>query len=194
VKRFVETAIERAGLSALLEARRAGDMTHVRATATSWGASDLMVLGAIADQCRSDGVGGVVRIHDRRDAEVTWVDPSPGASELDVLRAVAVARIASDAGARIGIDWSRHGLELAQVALGFGASDLVGPVTRKNGLPILADEKQKVKGQGMVDVVDLKRKEIAALVTHAGRVPVFTDAVRGLAGAAGEVAGAGLDS
>ena len=66
-------------------------------------------------------------------------------------------------------------MELAQVALGFGASELRGPITRKSGLPIYADEKTKVKGQGMVELSSIKRQEIAALVTHAGRLPMFID-------------------
>ena len=72
-------------------------------------------------------------------------------------------------------------MELAQVALGFGASDLRGPITRKSGLPIYEDEKLKVKGQGMVDLRSIKKREIAALITHAGRlvfVGITTDEVR----------------
>lgn len=177
--RFVDEAIAKAGLAPLLAARRSGDLETVRTTLASWGAADLMVLGAIADSTRADDVGDVVRIHERAalagEPEVTWVDASAHASELDFLRAVAVARIAARKGARIGVDWSKCGMELAQVALGFGASELRGPITRKSGLPIYADEKTKVKGQGMVELRSIKRQEIGALVTHAGRRPVFID-------------------
>lgn len=186
--RFVEEAIAKAGLGPVLAARRSGDLDTVRATVTSWGAADLLALGAVADLTRSDDVGDVVRVypaghhegrHERAPAtgeqEVTWVDASTHASELDFLRAVAVARIAARKGARIGVDWSKCGMELAQVALGFGASELRGPITRKSGLPIYADEKTKVKGQGMVELSSIKRQEIGALITHAGRHPVFVD-------------------
>lgn len=183
MSRFIEESIARAGLLPVLVARRAGDLETVRATATSWGAADLLALGAVADAVRAEDVGAVVRIHERAVAagepEVTWVETARETSELDFLRAVAVARIAAAGkGARIGVDWSQRGMELAQVALGFGASELRGPVTRKNGLPIYADEKLKVKGQGMVELRAIKRQEIGSLVTHAGRLPVFigTDA------------------
>lgn len=180
---FLEESIAKAGLLPVLTARRAGDLATVRATVTSWGAADLLALGAVADAVRTADVGTVVRIHERPVSEgepgVTWVETPRETSELDFLRAVAVARIAAAGnGARIGVDWSQRGMELAQVALGFGASELRGPVTRKNGLPIYADEKLKVKGQGMVELRAIKRQEIGSLVTHAGRQPVFlgTDA------------------
>lgn len=182
MSRFVEEAISKAGLLPVLTARRSGDLETVRTTLTSWGAADLLALGAVADAVRAEDVGELVRIHAAgdHDAAVTWVDASVCSSELEFLRAVAVARIAgrgAGAGraARIGVDWSKCGMELAQVALGFGASELRGPITRKSGLPIYADEKTKVKGQGMVELSSIKRQEIAALVTHAGRLPMFID-------------------
>ena len=188
--RFVEEAIAKAVLLPVLAARRAGDLETVRTTLTSWGAADLLALGAVADSVRTDDVGEVVRIHDHAgETDVTWVDASTHASELDFLRAVAVARIAGRKGARIGVDWSKCGMELAQVALGFGASELCGPITRKSGLPIYADEKTKVKGQGMVELRSIKRQEIGALVTHAGRLPMFVDDVPRSRESSQEVAG-----
>jgi len=175
VTRFVEEAIVRGGLGPVLAARRAGDMNAVRESAPSWEKADLLVLGAVADAVRAEDVGLVVRIHERDTRDVTWIELPVGAPELDVLRAVAVARILGGKGARIGIDWSRYGIELAQVALGFGASDLRGVMARKSGLPILEDEKKKLKGQGMVDLRSIRRREIAALVTHAGREPELVD-------------------
>lgn len=178
MSRFVENAIARAGLLPVLTARRAGDVESVRATIASWRSSDLMALGAVADLVRGEESGDEVRIYDVHDAggasealDVLWIEGMT--SELDVLRELAIARLTSPAGARIGIDWGRYGLELAQVALGFGATDLRGPVTRKSGLPILDDEAKKVKGQGMVDLKSLQRQEIASLMRYAGRDPVF---------------------
>lgn len=174
---FVEEAIAKAGLLPVLVARRSGDVDTVRASVTTWGAADLLVLGALADSVRTDDVGAVVRIYEGQTegSDVTWVDLSTGASELDFLRAVAIARIAARRGARIGVDWTKCGMELAQVALGFGASELRGPMTRKSGLPILEGEKLKLKGQGMVELRAIKKLEIAALVTHARRTPIFVD-------------------
>lgn len=177
MSRFVEQAIARAGLAPVLRARRAGEIEAVRATMDDWRHADLLALGAIADAVRSEEIGDVVTIHKPNDGSgVIWIEiPHEKATDLDVLRAVAVARIAGPPSARVGIDWGRHGLELAQVALGFGASDLRGAITRKSGLPILDDESRKVKGQGNVSLASIKKAEIAALVKHAGRLPSFAE-------------------
>lgn len=176
--RFIDRAIAAAGLLPVVEARRAGDMDAVHASAGLLRDADLLVLGAIADQLRADEIGDAVLIHASEvGPEVVWVSPRdvPTDGDLDVLREVALTRILSPREARVGVDWSRVGLELAQVALGFGASDLRGPFTKKNGLPILASDARKVKGGKLVDLASVKRREIAALVRHAGRVPSFTD-------------------
>lgn len=170
--RFIDRAIADAGLLPIVEARRAGNMDVV--TAEVFRDADLLVLGAIADGLRASEIGDVVRIHhDPAAAQVVWVAAS--ARDLDTLREVALARILSPREVFIGVDWSRVGLELAQVALGFGASELCGPITKKNGLPILASDARKVKGAKLVDLAAIKRREIAALVRHAGRFPSFTD-------------------
>jgi hypothetical protein len=168
--KFVEKAIVRAGLGKVLRARREGNLEAVRATVDEWRTLDILALGAVADAIRDEEMGDTVVIHRPGEGDaVTWIDAQ--ASDLDVLRAVAVARITGERGARIGVDWTRHGLELAQVALGFGASDLRGAVTRRSGLPILEEESRKVKGQGNVPLSSIRNAEIVALVRHAGRVP-----------------------
>jgi hypothetical protein len=176
VSRFVDGAIEAAGLSAIRPARHRGDLDAVRALLSPRVAAgiDLLVLGALADAIRSVESGDVVRVHDAASAAVTWVREVT--SELALLRAVAIARITGPIAASIGVDWGRHGLELAQVALGFGATDLTGPITRKSGLLISEDDLRKVKGEGMVARAALKRREIAALVRNAGRTCEFADA------------------
>ncbi len=166
MSRFVERAIERAGLSPLLEKRRRGE----RVEAGDWQKADLLVLGAVADQLRSEEIGETVAIHASPARGVRWVE---GTTDLELLRAVAIARI--EHGGHIGVDWGKTGLEVAQVALGFGASDLAGPITRKSGLPIYEDEAKKVKGEGMVELAALKRREITLLVKHAGRLASFLD-------------------
>ena len=181
MSRFVEESIVAAGLGPVLAAHRSGDREALGAAMAPVRAADLMVLGALADLVRSEDTGETVYVHERYGrggpslSEVTWIQSETGVSELDVLRAVATARMNATKGARIGIDWSQCGIELAQVALGFGATDLQGPMMRKSGLPIYEDETQKVKGQGMVELRSIRRREIAALVMHAGRVPVFVD-------------------
>ncbi len=173
--RFVEQAIARAGLAPVIPARERGDLDAVRALVASLGSVDLLPLGAVADAVRARECGATVRIHPNGDPNVRWIEIDAGQGELDLLRAIAVARVTSVAGARIGIDWGRYGLEVSQVALGFGATDLTGPITRKSGTLITEDDLKKVKGQGMVQASSLKRREIAALVRYAGRDCEFTD-------------------
>ena len=171
--RFVEQAIARAGLAPVLPARERGDLDAVRSLIASLGEIDLLALGAVADAVRALEGGDAVRVHPTASSDVLWIRDA--ASELELLRAVAVARIIGPAGARVGVDWGEKGLELAQVALGFGATDLTGPITRKSGLLISEDELKKVKGQGMVAASALKRREIAALIRNAGRSCEFVD-------------------
>lgn len=191
---FIEEAISRAGLGPVLAAKRAGDLDEVRRTIDSWGGADLMALGALADLLRAEEVGDVVRIHGEgeRAGGVLWVQAPAEATDLALLRAVAVARVAASRGARIGVDWARSGLELAQVALGFGATDLRGPITRKSGLPILEGESIKVKGEGKVALASIKARELADLVRYAGRTPVLAadEAREPARAAAQEVSGA----
>lgn len=175
MSRFIDKAIERAGLSPIFVLRAAGDLDAVRSLLAS-AETDLLVLGALADTIRSKENGDVVRVHPTADASVTWIRRT--GAELDLLRAVAIARITTERGTKIGVDWSEHGLELAQVALGFGATDLTGPITKKSGTLISADDLKKVKGEGMVASAALKRKEIAALIRSAGRECVMTDESR----------------
>jgi hypothetical protein len=56
------------------------------------------------------------------------------------------------------------GLEIAQVALSFGATDIAGPIASRRGLPLVdASDNQKL----------YKRREIAGFIERAGFVPVF---------------------
>lgn len=171
--RFLDQAIERAGLGPVLEARRRGDLSAVKEHLAALGEVDLLCLGAVADLVRTEEAGRAVRVHPTASPEVVWMKRTE--TELDLLRAVALARVTTDRGARIGVDWAEHGLELAQVALGFGATDLTGPITKKSGALIHEDDLKKVKGKGMVAVAALKRQEISALIRNAGREPEFVD-------------------
>jgi hypothetical protein len=179
VSSFVETAIERAGLGGVLPARRRDDLATVRSILASHPDVDLLILGALADLARKEECGDVVHVHPRGAEEalpggVEWISRA-SRTELDLLRAIAIARITMPRGTKIGIDWGTTGLEVPQVALGFGATDLTGPITRKSGDLIDADALKKVKGQGMVAQTSLRRLEIAALLQNAGRVCQFVD-------------------
>jgi hypothetical protein len=103
-----------------------------------------------------------------------------GAGELtglDLLREVAIARVTGPRGGHVRIDWDRCGLELAQVALGFGADELVGLIATKRGLPIAEGELLGIGKKSKRELAQVvKRKELADCVARAGRVAVFVRA------------------
>ena len=183
---LVVDAIARAGLADVAFARNTGDLERVRAQRDALSKADLLALGALADRVRQDEVGDVVRIFtnvkpDDGDDVVDMHAGGPdqtgrGAVGIEFLRAVAVARITGPRAAKVRVDWSKTGLELAQVALGFGASELVGPIASKRGLLIADDAQKKVKGEGMVSLQSMKQREIAALVRRSGRRAVIVSA------------------
>jgi len=177
MSRLVDQAIADAGLADLAQARRDLDFARLEALATSLGTADLLAVGALADRIRAEEVGDRVRVFagtpadEGRDVIVVAADDAGDRGQ--VLRRVACARILGPRAARVRVDWMSTGIELAQVALGFGASELAGPVLSRRGLPILSDSTKKVKGAGLVSSQLLKKKELSALVRMAGRVPVF---------------------
>lgn len=163
---LTERALLREGLLEVLDARKSG--ADLRAFIARLRDADLLALGALADAIRRDEVGEGVRVHLESIPE-----NAIRARGLELLRAVAIARITGARGARVCVDFGTSGLEIAQVALGFGASDLAGPIANRRGLPIAEDARKKIKGQGMVSLKALQREEIATLVRRAGREPVF---------------------
>jgi hypothetical protein len=176
---LAQEAIAREGLRPILDARRAGDMDAVRSLAPVLAKADLLAVGALADVVRDEEKGDLVRVY-------TNVRPAPGATTIEVhregggdgagmqlLRAVAIARITGPHAADVRVDWSEIGIELAQVALGFGANELVGPIANKRGLAIADDATKKVKGEGMVSLQAMKQRELAGLVRRSGRQVVI---------------------
>jgi hypothetical protein len=168
---LVERVLLREGLLEMLEARRAVE-PWPRATPAfekRLRDAELLAVGALADIIRREEVGSVVRLH------IGGVAPPDAitGSGLSLLRDVAIARITGARGARVCVDFGASGLELAQVALGFGASELAGPIANRRGLPIADDAQKKVKGKGLVALRALKQEEIATIVRRARREPVF---------------------
>jgi hypothetical protein len=180
VSALVDGAIESAGLLGVLAARREGSLSaaHIEQLRQA----DLLALGALADRVRSDEVGAEVRVYESLppDAgEAVILVPSDDAelTGLELLREVAVSRLAGPPGARVRVDWTRCGLELAQVALGFGADELVGVISTKRGLPIAPGDLAGVgKKSRLLPAQVVKRNELAGYVRRAGRVPVFVGA------------------
>lgn len=174
---LIQTAIERGGLGDVLAARRARDFAALERAVVRLEASDLLLLGALADVVRREEVGDEVRIYANTEAEPgDALVFGPTERGLALLRRVAMARLTGPLRARVRVDWGSVGLEIAQVALGFGASELEGPIANKRGLPIAEDATKKLKGQGMVSVQALAKKELAGLIRRAGREPVFASA------------------
>jgi hypothetical protein len=191
MSRLVDLAIDAAGLRPVLEARRAG--AALEAHLPQLRAADLLALGALADRVRAEEVGATVRIYTGAtgaprtgDAAGALLDDSgvvtiPSddreVTGLDLLREVAVARVMGPRAARVRVDWTRCGLELAQVALGFGADELAGFIATKRGLPIADGELSGVGKKSKRELAQVvKRKELAACVERGGRVPVFVRA------------------
>jgi 2-iminoacetate synthase ThiH len=175
---LVDRALASSGLLPIAEARRAGDLARVRDLAHVLETADLLAVGALADRIRADESGDVVRVYANaeadRGADVVSVSMADGARfGFVVLRRVAIARITGPKSARVRVDWAEAGLEVAQVALGFGASELVGPLANRRGLPIADASTKKVKGEGMVSSQALKKKELTELLRLAGRRAVF---------------------
>ncbi|HEY5240706.1 MAG TPA: hypothetical protein VIJ22_04535 [Polyangiaceae bacterium] len=176
---LVDRAIDAAGLSDVLAARRSGrvdegDVERLRR-------ADLLALGALADRIRATEVGDDVRVYTRPAPEdgdaVVLPCPEGDLTGLELLREVAIARITGPRGARVRVDWTRSGLELAQVALGFGANELAGFIANKRGLPMAEGEKLGVVGKkSRLEAAELvKRKELEGFVRRAGRTPRFDE-------------------
>ena len=175
-------ALTDAGLIDILHVRGVGDVEAIGRLQTrieELRGADLLSLGALADAIRVAEVGPIVRIYagiDSRPDAFTLRRASSTVAGIDFLRSVAIARVLRERSARLRVDWGDIGLELAQVALGFGANELIGPIADKRGLPIADGSAKKVKGQGTVSMQLLKRKELAGLIAIAGRTPMFVDA------------------
>ncbi|HEU4411034.1 MAG TPA: hypothetical protein VFS43_37625 [Polyangiaceae bacterium] len=164
-----ERAWERAGLSDLVARRLRGEAPSARELERAAGA-DLLALGSAADEVRRAECGDEVRIY-------CAGPPSPGplvrlvgAGEArrgtDLLRGLALERLAAPPGARFCWDYAALGLELAQVALAFGVSDWTGPARRGGALPLAGDPKH----------LPSRRDELSGYVARAGRRAVFVDA------------------
>jgi 2-iminoacetate synthase ThiH len=176
---LVDRAIAAAGLSNVLASRRAG--TVGEAGLAELREADLLALGALADRVRRDEVGDQVRIYAPPPQGDTGVIVFPyddrELTGLELLREIAVVRVTGPRGARVRIDWTRSGLELAQVGLGFGANELAGHIASKRGLPFADGELMGVgKRSRMEPAHVIKKKELAGFVRRSGRVPVFVRA------------------
>jgi len=89
----------------------------------------------------------------------------PGPSALDELREIAVGRLMLDNIAHVKAYWIMLGVEIAQLALAFGADDVDGTVVEEH---IYHDAGAKTPQQ-------VQREELVRWIRDAGRIPVERD-------------------
>jgi hypothetical protein len=164
---LVREKLERAGLLPVVEARADRRVPSAPGLWDELMRVDLLSLGAAADLARRAECGDDVRIYlpaapARNDLRVFGKgEPARGSS---FLRKIAALRLTSPIGVRFAVDFGVLGLEVAQIALSFGATDLAGPIASRRGLLLVdTDEPKKM----------VKRAEIAGFVERAGYRPVF---------------------
>lgn len=117
---------------------------------------DLLLLGGLADRMRAAERGDVVRLHlDRHSSEEVFANADNDAHTF--LRRIATARLT--VGGPIRVDAEAVGLQLAQVALTFGADEVVVPI-EKLSLEVYGNEEKRV----------LRERELVGLIRSAGRV------------------------
>jgi hypothetical protein len=130
---------------------------------------DLLALGAAADRARRHECSEEVQVYvpeapASSGDSLLLVGRGEDARGASLLRKIAVLRLTGRVGARIVIDFGLLGLEIAQVALSFGATDLAGPIAARRGLPMVETD----EGKRMV-----KRREMAGYIERAGFRAVF---------------------
>ena len=173
MSRLVQERLEGAGLLAWLDLRAQNRATADAELRERLARVDLLTLGAAADLVRRRECGEETRVYvpfpPAPSETLVLVGQTEAARGSLLLRKIAVLRLTASVGLRIAVDFGVVGLEIAQVSLSFGATDLAGPIASRRGLPLAdVDEARKL----------FKRAEIAGYVERAGFRPVFvaTDA------------------
>jgi hypothetical protein len=131
---------------------------------------DLLLLGALADKLRAAQRGEVVRLFiETPTDEVRTFDTADDAHTF--LRTIAISRLSGDGAIRV--DARGIGLQLAQVALTFGADEIIASVREENGKRSL-----EVYGGDDVNAREkevLRERELVGLIRSAGRVARVVD-------------------
>jgi hypothetical protein len=170
---LVARLLEREGLRPVLDLRERGVVPAAADVADLFARSEILALGAAADVARRRELADETRIHvptaPSPADDVVIVGPSAPARGTALLRHIASLRLGGPIGLRIVVDFGALGLEVAQVALSFGASDLAGPIASRRGLPLVDRDDQKKL---------VKRLQIAGYVERAGFRPVFVTETR----------------
>lgn len=166
--KLVLEAIERAGLGPLLARRERGEVPDDDAVVELLASADILALGAAADLARRRECSPEVRIFvpfaPPANFIVTVLGEREAARGTELLRGIAVLRLTGPIAQSIVLDFGVLGLEIAQVGLSYGATDLAGPIGARRGLPVVDDSKKVIK-----------RREIAGFVERAGFRAVFVN-------------------
>ena len=167
--RLLERALERAGLSEIRARALAGrglpdpDLARLRG-------EDALLVAGLADAVRAHFFGDDVRVlsNDAARREPGLLRPSfvgsgaQGITGQELLIEIAFARLAAPADRSLCVSFDALGLQLAQVALAFGADALCGDLAGKRVLPLL-------------DGPGARRVELQGLLERAGRGVRFVD-------------------
>jgi hypothetical protein len=186
---LTDRALARAGLADVLDARldppRAGD---ARATIeASLDGVDTLLIGAMADRVRDAERGEIVRMYletplDIDPTRLRLVAPSwrPSDGGLAFVRAVATARLLAPSGVSFIVDVERVGIQLAQLALAWGADAWL---VRLSTLALQVAEEDHDHDAGPLVSIGkkasindlersvLKERELAGLIRQARRHP-----------------------
>lgn len=163
IGRMLRTALQQAGLLELGERALRGEGLGLSDIAALERA-DLLLVAGLADAVRKQHRGDEVRLLSgaaaKREPELLRVNLDAGRSDgptgEELLRQIALARLATPSGRSVGVSFEQLGLELAQTALAFGADALWGDLETKRTLPLLTGKAAR-------------RQEIEGLVQRSGR-------------------------
>jgi hypothetical protein len=187
IRPLVRRALATAGLLELAERLLAGALPSADELAQLREA-DVLAVAALADLLRASGQGDEVLLVDlglvaeSALAGMAHARPVLGASEgatgLDVLREVALVRLATPMSQPVAVSSDALGEGLAQAALTFGASVVVGTFTRRGTLPLAGATSAEVPA-------NTKKSELAGRVARGGRRPRWLDSATQGTGDAG---------
>jgi len=185
IRPLVHRALERAGLVAIAERALAGaslDTSELEQLRRA----DVLAVAALADLVRERTQGELVTLVDLGVSaesalgEVAWARPLLGASEgptgLDALREVALVRLSTPADRAVAVSFDLLGEGLAQAALTFGASVLVGTMTRRSTLPLADDAGARAKKADLLGRVQRARRQARWLDAQATTEAATTEA------------------
>jgi 2-iminoacetate synthase ThiH len=165
---FVEQILDGYGLLPLLALRKQGIVPAGDELADLLSRADLLALGAAADSARRHECGSDVRIFVPRAPEASnellVLGKEEAARGTALCRRIAALRLLGPIGRHIVLNFDALGIEIAQVALSFGATDLAGPIANRRGLPLVEED-----GGAQL----LKQRELAGNLSRAGFSPVF---------------------